>query len=91
MNYQKFEEIQKTSTRFQTDLEKRQATLQRFGIATGVIGGAALMTTQANALDVGTATGSSTAKADIETGALWVLGIAIVLFSAKKVIGFFSR
>lgn len=91
MNYQKFEQLQKTSTRFQTDLEKRNATLKRFGLATGALGGAALMTTQANALDVSTATGSSTAKADIETGALWVLGIAIVLFSAKKVIGFFSR
>lgn len=74
-----------------TDLQKRQATLQRFGVATGVIGGAALMTSQANALDVGTATSSSTAKSDIETGAIWVLGIAIVLFSAKKVIGFFGR
>jgi len=89
MNYQKFEELQKTSTRFQTDLEKRNQVLARFGVATGVLGGAALMTSQANALDVGTATSSSTAKTDIETGAIWVLGIAIVLFSAKKVIGFF--
>jgi hypothetical protein len=31
---------------------------------------------------------SSTAKSDIETGAIWVLGIAIVLFSAKKLLAF---
>lgn len=88
MNNQK-NAVQQKNAELLTDLQKRQAALQRFGVATGVIGGAALMTSQANALDVGSATSSSTAKTDIETGAIWVLGIAIVLFSAKKVIGFF--
>ena len=90
MNNQK-NAVQQENTDLLTDLQKRQATLQRFGIATGVIGGAALMTTQANALDVGTATSSSTAQTDIETGAVWVLGIAIVIFASKKVIAFFGR
>lgn len=90
MNYQKFEELQKTSTRFQTDLEKRNKVLARFGVSTGVICGAALMTTQANALDVGTATTGSTAKSDLETGAIWVLGITITIFAARRVIGFFK-
>ena len=91
MNYQKFEELQKTSTLYQTDSEKRNETLKRFGVSTGVIGGAALMTSQANALDVGTALGGTTAQTDIDTAAVWVLGIAVTIFAARKVIGFFSR
>ena len=74
----------------QTDLQKRNATLARYGVASGALTGVALMTTQANALDVATATTGSTAKSDIETGALWILGIVIVIFSARKVIGFFK-
>lgn len=73
------------------ETQNRLDTLKRFGVAGSALTGVALMTTQANALDVAGATTSSTASADIETGAVWVLGIAIVLFSAKKVIGFFSR
>lgn len=73
------------------ETQKRLDTLKRFGVAGSALTGVALMTTQANALDVAGATTNSTASADIETGAVWVLGIAIVLFSAKKVIGFFSR
>ena len=91
MNYQKFEELQKTSTRFQTDLEKRNQVLTRFGVSAGVIGGAALMTSQANAIDVGAALAGNTAEADIDTAAVWVLGIAITIFAARKIIGFFSR
>ena len=92
MNYQKFDELQNTSTRYQTDSEKRNETLKRFGVTGGAATGVALMaTTQANALDVAGATSGSSAKSDIETGAVWVLGIAVVIFSARKVIGFFSR
>ena len=92
MNYQKFEEFQKTSTRFQTDSEKRNETLKRFGVSGGAaIGVALIATTEANALDVSTDVANSTAKSDIETGAVWALSIAIVIFSARKVIGFFSR
>lgn len=71
--------------------QKRLDTLKRFGVTGGAVAGVALMTTQANALDVAGATTGSTAKTDIETGAVWVLGIAVVIFSARKVIGFFSR
>lgn len=72
--------------------QKRLDTLKRFGVTGGAATGAALMaTTEANALDVAGATTGSTAKSDIETGAVWVLGIAVVIFSARKVIGFFSR
>lgn len=91
MNYQKFEELQKTSTRFQTDLEKRNQVLTRYGVSTGVIGGAALMTSQAHALDVSTALSGSDTSANIDTAAVWILGIAVTIFAARKVIGFFSR
>ncbi len=90
MNYQKFEELQKTSIRFQTDLEKRNQTLKRFGVPAGAAG-TALMMSDANALDVSTALSGSDASANIDTAAIWVLGIAVVIFSARKVIGFFSR
>lgn len=74
-----------------TEQQKREETLKRFGLATGAMGATALMTTQANALDVTTATQDSSAKTDIETAGVWLLGIAIVYFSAKKVIAFFGR
>ncbi|EXF55955.1 putative membrane protein [Acinetobacter sp. 1294596] len=69
--------------------QKRIQILKRHGVATGALGAVALATTQANALDVGGATSGSSAQTDIETGAVWVLGIAVVIFSARKVIGFF--
>lgn len=50
-----------------------------------------VMIPQAYALDVSSALTGSDAKTNIETGAVWVLGIAVVIFSARKVIGFFSR
>lgn len=83
-NYVDFEKIY-------AERQKREATLKRFGVTGAAVTGVALMTTQANALDVAGATTGSTAKTDIETGAVWVLGIAVVIFSARKVIGFFSR
>ena len=91
MNYQKFEELQKTSTRFQTDSEKRNETLKRFGVASGAAAGTALMMSDANALDVSAALTGNTASANIDTAAIWVLGIAVTIFAARKVIGFFSR
>ncbi|WP_119055446.1 hypothetical protein [Acinetobacter colistiniresistens] len=72
------------------ETQKRLETLKRFGVATGALSGVALMTTQANALDVTKATGESTAKTDIETGAIWILSIVIVVFSARRVIAFFK-
>ena len=51
----------------------------------------ALMSGNANALDVSTALTGSDAEANIETGALWALGIVVVIYGAKKVIGFFGR
>ena len=70
--------------------QQRLDTLKRFGVATGALSGVALMTTQANALDVTAATADSTAKKDIDTGAAWVLGVILVIFTARKVIGFFK-
>lgn len=90
MNYQKFEELQKTSTRVQTDSEKRNETLKRFGVASGAAG-TALMMSDANALDVSTALTGNNASANIDTAAVWILGIAVTIFAARKVIGFFSR
>lgn len=72
------------------DLQKRDATLKRYGLGAG-LAGTALVASQAHALDVSTALSGSDAESNIETGALWVLGIAVVIFSARKVIGFFSR
>lgn len=70
--------------------QKRQQTLKRFGVATGAVG-ATMAATQANALDVSNALSGNDAESNIETAATWVLGIAVVIFAARKVIGFFSR
>ena len=91
MNYQKFEELQKTSSRFQTDSEKRNETLKRFGVGSGAVVGTALIMSDANALDVGAALTGNTASDNIDTAAIWVLGIAVTIFAARKVIGFFAR
>ena len=73
-----------------SEQQKRQETLKRFGIATGVAG-ASIAATQANALDVSTALSGNDAESNIETAAIWILGIAVTIFAARKVIGFFSR
>ena len=58
---------------------------------TGAVVSAALVSGNANALDVSTAFTGADAEANIETGALWALGIVVVIYGAKKVIGFFGR
>lgn len=58
---------------------------------TGAVISAALFSGNANALDVSTALTGADAEANIETGALWALGIVVVIYGAKKVIGFFGR
>ena len=58
---------------------------------TGLAALAAAATSPAFALDVSTALTGSTASANIETGAVWALGIVVVIYGAKKVIGFFGR
>lgn len=73
-----------------SEQQKRQETLKLFGIATGVTG-ATIASTQANALDVSTALTSNDAESNIDTAAVWILGIAVTIFAARKVIGFFSR
>ena len=57
----------------------------------GAVLSAALVSGNANALDVSTALTGADAEANIETGALWALGIVVVIYGAKKVIGFFGR
>lgn len=76
------------------DIQKRLAILNKNNIATyglGAVASTALMSGNANALDVSTALTGADAKANIETGALWALGIVVVIYGAKKVIGFFGR
>jgi hypothetical protein len=73
------------------ETQKRLETLKRFGVASGATAGTALMMSNANALDVGTALTGNDASANIDTAAIWVLGIAVTIFAARKVIGFFSR
>ena len=75
-------------------LKQRLAIVNSTNIATygtGAVLSTALMSSNANALDVSTALTGADAEANIETGALWALGIAVVIYGAKKVIGFFGR
>jgi len=75
-------------------LKQRLAIVNSKNIATygtGAVVSTALMSSNANALDVSTALSGSDAEANIETGALWALGIVVVIYGAKKVIGFFGR
>ena len=75
-------------------LKQRLAIINSQNIATygtGAVVSTALMSSNANALDVSTALTGADAEANIETGALWALGIAVVIYGAKKVIGFFGR
>lgn len=71
--------------------QKRLETLKRFGVASAATAGTALMMSDANALDVSTALTGSDTSANIDTAAVWILGIAVTIFAARKVIGFFSR
>ena len=75
-------------------LKQRLAIVNSKNLATygtGAVVSTALMSSNANALDVSTALTGSDAEANIETGALWALGIVVVIYGAKKVIGFFGR
>lgn len=74
--------------------QNRSAALQnnvsKYGV--GAVVSTALLTSNANAaLDVSGALTGSDAQSNIETGALWALGIVVVIYGAKKVIGFFGR
>ena len=74
--------------------QNRLAVFNRKNIATygaGAVLSTALMSSNAHALDVTTALSGADAEANIETGALWALGIVVVIYGAKKVIGFFGR
>ncbi len=72
------------------DTQKRLQTLQRFGVGTGVAG-AAVMASQAHALDVTNALSNSDASSNIDIAALFILGVVVVIWSAKRVIAFFGR
>ena len=77
----------------QKTTQNRFAVINRKNITTyglGAVASTALMS-NANALDVSTALTGADAEANIETGALWALGIVVVIYGAKKVIGFFGR
>ncbi len=75
-------------------LKQRLAIVNSQNLATygtGAVVSTALISSNANALDVSTALTGADAEANIETGALWALGIVVVIYGAKKVIGFFGR
>ena len=75
-------------------LKQRLAIINSKNIATygtGAVVSTVLMSSNANALDVSTALTGADAEANIETCALWALGIVVVIYGAKKVIGFFGR
>lgn len=76
--------------------QKRLNVINRQNIkkyGTGAVLSAGLMgvVSPAFAIDVTAATTGSDAKSNIDTGATWVLGIAVLIFASRKVIGFFSR
>ena len=74
--------------------QNRLAVINRKNVVTYGLGATvstALMSSNANALDVSTALTGADAESNIETGALWALGIVVVIYGAKKVIGFFGR
>ncbi|MGA4742539.1 hypothetical protein ACPC5Q_04160 [Acinetobacter junii] len=73
------------------ETQKRLETLKRFGVASGATVGTALMMSDANALDISAALTGNDASTNIDTAAIWILGIAVTIFAARKVIGFFSR
>lgn len=50
-----------------------------------------LLFSQAHALDVSAALAGNDASSNIDTAAVWILGIAVTIFAARKIIGFFSR
>lgn len=59
--------------------------------ATAAVLASSVAMTQAHALDVGSALESSDAESNLETGALWAVGICLLIFGAKRVMGFFGR
>jgi hypothetical protein len=74
--------------------QNRLAVINRKNVATyglGAVASTALMSSNANALDVSTALTGTDAEANIDTAAIWILGIAVTIYCARKVIGFFSR
>ena len=74
--------------------QNRLAVINRKNVATyglGAVASTALMSSNANALDVGAALTGDSTEANIDTAALFILGIAVTIFAARKVIGFFSR
>lgn len=74
--------------------QNRLAVINRNNVATYGLGAtvsAALMSSNANALDVSAALTGDATEANIDTAALFILGIAVTIFAARKVIGFFSR
>lgn len=74
----------------QNPLAELQNNVSKYGV--GAVVSTSLLTSNANAaLDVSGALTGSDAQSNIETGALWALGIVVVIYGAKKVIGFFGR
>lgn len=63
---------------------------KKYGTGAVLSAGAMGAMSNASALDVAGALSSSDANSNIETGAVWVLGIMVTIFAARRVIGFFK-
>lgn len=65
--------------------------LRKYGTGAVLTAGLMGVMSPAMALDVDAALTGNTAGANIDAAAVWVLTIAVTIFAARKVIGFFSR
>lgn len=66
----------------------------RFVGVAAVVGASAVAASNAMAItaaDIGTATSRTGADETISSGQLWVLGIVIVLFVGRKILGMFGK
>lgn len=78
----------KKSSRFNGVLTSRN--LKTYG--TGAVVSTALMSNNANAaFDVAAALSGNTTKDNIEIAAVFVLGVGVLIWGVRKVVGFFSR
>ena len=67
------------------------SNVSKFGLGATLSAGLLANAHALSPSDITTATTGSNATQSIDAGALFILGVVVVIFSAKKVIGFFSR
>lgn len=76
-------------------MDKQKSVLNRQNVSKyglGAVVSTALVGSNANAaLDVSAALTGADATSNIETGATWILGVVVLIYGLRKVIGFFGR